>query len=84
MTTQEAINRIQVLESALSEIDFKLHRMRELAIHAVGSATTDAGRAYLDTEFQKLKKEIDEISLHAESITEAMSDDSNITVRGML
>ena len=77
MTAQEAINRIQVIESALSEIDVKLHRMRELAVHASGGACTDAGRAYLDVEFQKLKKEIDEISLHAESITEAMSEDTN-------
>ena len=74
MTTHEAIDRIQVMESALSEIDVKLHRMRELAVHAASGTSTNAGRAYLDIEFQRLKKEIDEISLHAESITEAMSE----------
>ena len=77
MTAQEAVGRIQVLESALSEIDVKLHRMRELAVHAADGGSTNAGRTYLDVEFQKLKKEIDEISRHAESITEAMSDDNN-------
>ena len=77
MTTQEAIKRIQILESALSEIDIKLHRMRELAIHSAAGTSTNVGRAYLDVEFQKLKKEIDEISRHAESITEAMSEAAN-------
>ena len=77
MTTQEAIRRIQILESALSEIDVKLHRMRELAVHAAGSASTDAGRVYLDSEFQKLKKEIDGISVHAESINTALSEETS-------
>lgn len=76
MTTQEAIDCLQVLESALSDIDIKLHRMRELAVHAASGTSTDAGRAYLDVEFQKLKSEIEEISQHADSIKAAMSSDT--------
>ena len=74
MTPQEAIERIQVLESALADIDIKLHRMRELAVHAAAGSSTDEARAYLDLEFQRIKKEIDDISLHTESIIDTMPD----------
>ena len=76
MTPQEAIERIHVLDSALADIDMKLHRMRELAIHAAAGSSTDAGRAYLDVEFQRIKKEINDISLHVESLIDAMPDET--------
>ena len=73
--TSDAVNayrKLDVMLSALSEIDDRLHKMRELAIMAAVSAETDDDREPLDVEFQKLKDEIDEIS------TLAMSDTKSV------
>ena len=53
--------------SALSDIDDRLHNMRELAILAASDTETDEDRESLDASFQTLKREIDEISLLARS-----------------
>ena len=68
--TSEAVNayhKLDVMLSALSEIDGKLHTMKELAILAASDMETDEDRASLDEEFQALKREIEEISLLARS-----------------
>ena len=64
-----AYRRLDVMLSALTEIDGRLQQMRELAIQAAVDAETDDDRAPLDAQFQKLKKEIDEISTLAISET---------------
>ena len=64
-----AYRRLDVMISALSEIDDRLQKMRELAIEAAVDAETDGERVALDTQFQQLKREIDEISLLARSDT---------------
>ena len=62
-----AYHKLDVMLSALSDIDGRLHAMRELAIQAASDTEADVDRASLDAEFQKLKREIDEISLLARS-----------------
>lgn len=68
----DAYHKLDVMLSALSEIDGKLHTMRELAILAATGDESDDDRASLDAEFQKLKREIDEISLLARSDTKTV------------
>ena len=70
--TTDAINayrKLDVMMSALSEIDDRLRKMRELAIQSAVDAESDEERAALDFEFQSLKKEIDEISNMAQADT---------------
>ena len=70
--TADAINayrKLDVMMSALSEIDDRLRKMRELAIQSAVDAETDEERAALDFVFQSLKKEIDEISNMAQTDT---------------
>ena len=70
--TADAINayrKLDVMMTALSEIDDRLRKMRELAIQSAVDAETDEERAALDFEFQSLKKEIDEISNMAQTDT---------------
>ena len=64
-----AYRKLDVMMSALSEIDDRLRKMRELAIQSAVDAETDDDRAVLDVEFQKLKGEIDEISHMAQTDT---------------
>ena len=64
-----AYRKLDIMMNALSEIDDRLRQMKELAIQAAVDAQTDEERAPLDVEFQRLKGEIDEISLLAQSDT---------------
>lgn len=61
--SQDAISLIQTAEGALTETHSILQRMRELATQAA-SDTNDSSvdRAALDSEFQQLKQEIDDIA----------------------
>ena len=74
LPAQEAIGYIKEIDSGLAEIENKLRSMRELAISAAYRVKTDETRAYLDAEFQQLKKEIDAISLRMESKVASMLD----------
>ena len=67
-----AYRKLDVMLNALSEIDDRLHKMRELAIQSAVDVEKDEDRAPLNEEFQRLKKEIDEISLLAQSDTKTV------------
>lgn len=72
-SAQDAISFIKTVDNALAEIESRLHRMRELAVSSASGMNTYRARAYLDAEFQRLKNEIDEISLQAENIQKECS-----------
>ncbi len=61
--SQDAISLVQTAEGALTETHSILQRMRELSVQAA-SDTNDGtvDRAALDSEFQQLKYEIDDIA----------------------
>ncbi len=58
----DAISMIQTAEGALSVIDEKLIRMKELAEQAATGTYTTAQRAIMDSEYQAMADEIDRIA----------------------
>jgi len=58
----DAISMIQTAEGAMSVIDEKLIRMKELAEQAATGTYTTAQRAIMDSEFQAMAAEIDRIA----------------------
>ncbi|MCD6170434.1 MAG: flagellin FliC [Candidatus Latescibacteria bacterium] len=56
------MNLLQTAEGAMSVIDEKLVRMRQLALEAATGTMSPEDRAYADTEFQALKSEITRIA----------------------
>jgi len=56
------MNLLQTAEGAMSVIDEKLVRMRQLAVEAATGTMSDEDRTYADTEFQALKSEITRIA----------------------
>jgi len=60
------MNLLQTAEGAMSVIDEKLVRMRQLALEAATGTMSPEDRAYADTEFQALKSEITRIAQVAE------------------
>jgi len=58
----DMINLLQTAEGALSVIDEKLVRLRQLALEAANGTLTSNDRSLLDTEFQALLSEISRIS----------------------
>lgn len=57
----DAISLLQTAEGAMIQQTAMLQRMRELAIQASSDGTTSVDKGYLDTEFQSLKTELDNI-----------------------
>ena len=58
----DGISMLQTADGALSVIDEKLIRMKELAEQAATGTYTDAQRAIMDSEFQQMASEIDRIA----------------------
>ncbi|MFZ5585162.1 MAG: flagellin [Thermodesulfobacteriota bacterium] len=58
----DAISMIQTAEGAMSVIDEKLIRMKELAEQAATGTYTTAQRAIMDSEYQAMAAEIDRIA----------------------
>ena len=58
----DAISMIQTAEGAMSVIDEKLTRMKELAEQAATGTYTTAQRLIMDSEYQAMAKEIDRIA----------------------
>lgn len=58
----DAISMIQTADGALSVIDEKLTRMKELAEQAATGTYTDAQRAIMDSEYQAMASEITRIA----------------------
>jgi flagellin len=57
----DGIALLQTAEGAMIEQTNMMQRMRELAIQSANDTNTSDDRAYLDLEFQELKKEINRI-----------------------
>jgi len=56
------INLLSTAEGALSVIDEKLIRMRQLAVQASNGALTTSDRSFVNVEFQQMKSEITRIA----------------------
>lgn len=59
---QDAVAIMNTAEGGLATISETLIRMRELAVQSASDGVTDTERAYIETEFDDLKAEIDRIS----------------------
>jgi len=59
--TADSVNMLQTASGAMSVIDEKLVRLRELAMEATNGILTDVDRGLLDIEFQAILSEIDRI-----------------------
>ncbi len=57
----DGISLVQIAEGSSVEITNMLQRMRELAVQSANDTNTDGDRAFLDSEFQQLKEEINRI-----------------------
>jgi len=62
LNTNDGISLVQTAESSLSEIASSLMRMRQLAVQAANGVLQSQERAYINTEFDALKTEIDRIA----------------------
>ena len=58
---KDGIGYVQTAEGALNEVHDMLQRMNELAVKAANGTNTETDRAYIDSEVQALKEEIDRI-----------------------
>ena len=58
----DAVAILQIAEGAYVNLSDILIRLRELAVQASSDSMTDKERAYIDTEFQDLKAEIDRVA----------------------
>lgn len=58
-------SRVQIIDGALSRVGELLTRMNTLAVQATNGVLSDLERALLDTEFVKLREEIDRIGKDA-------------------
>jgi flagellin len=58
----DGISLVQTAEGALGTIHEILHRCRELATQASNGSLTDHDRAFLTTEFEQLRSEIDHVA----------------------
>ena len=58
----DGINMMQTAEGALTETSNMLQRMRELAVQSANGTVSDTQRGYLNTEFNKLSEQIDNIA----------------------
>lgn len=58
----DAVSLVQTAEGALGQVHNILGRMKELAVQANSDGINDTQRAHIDTEFQELVAEIDDIS----------------------
>ena len=72
----QAANLVQTAEGAMNEIHNMLTRMRELAVQAASDSVTDTDRAYLDSEFDALRNEIDRIAESTKYNNTALIDGS--------
>lgn len=57
----EGVGYVQTAEGALNEVHDMLQRMNELAVKAANGTNTEEDRAYIDSEVQALKSEMDRI-----------------------
>jgi flagellin len=62
----DAISLIQTAEGGLNEVSNIIIRLRELSIQAASDTVGETERGFTDIEFQKLKEEIDRISMSSE------------------
>ena len=58
----DAVSLVQTAEGALGQVHNILGRMKELAVQANSDGINDTQRAHIDTEFQELVAEIDDIA----------------------
>lgn len=58
---QDGVGYVRTAEGALNEVHDMLQRMNELAVKAANGTCTPEDRAYIDSEMQGLKKELDRI-----------------------
>ncbi len=61
MNVSDGISFVQVADGALAEVHDMLQRCNELSVKAANGTLTKQDRAYIDTEYQHLKEEIDRI-----------------------
>ena len=57
----DAISLLQTAEGAMTQQTAMLQRMRELAVQASSDSVSETNKGYLDTEFQALLTQIDQI-----------------------
>lgn len=84
---QNAISLIQTAEGALNEVHSMLNRVRELAIQAATDTVTDADRAEMQKEVDRLKDEINRIGGDTEFNTKKLLNGSlteATTIRGTI
>ena len=62
----DAISLVQTAEGAMAQQTSMLQRMRELAVQASSDSVSDTNKGYLNTEFQALLTQIDQIGGHTQ------------------
>lgn len=72
---EDGIDFISTGDSAMSEIEAMLHRMRELAVQSINDTNTDADRRAMEAEFESMQSEIDHICHTTQFNTEHVFDE---------
>lgn len=72
--TQDGVSVVQTAESALSEVENMLQRMRELAVQAADDGNCAEDREAIQLEINQLQSEIDRISTDTEYNTMLLLD----------
>ena len=79
---QDGISCVQTAEGALNEVHDMLQRMNELAVKAANGTNQSEDRAYIDSEVQALKSEIDRVA-STTTFNEQMLLDGSFTDVGL-
>ena len=72
----DVINMMQTAEGAMIEQSNMLQRMRELAVQAMNGTYSSVQRGYLDSEFQALSSQVNDVSTDTTWNDQVLLDDS--------
>ena len=79
---QDGVSMLQVADGAMGEITDCLHRMKELSVKASNETLTNKDKEMVDSEFQQLKKGIDDIASNTEFNTiKLLNDNKGIAIQ---
>lgn len=74
MNASDGVSVIETAESALSEVESMLQRIRELAVQGASDSYTDEDRGNIMSEISELEKEIDRISTDTQFNNQSLLD----------
>ncbi|MBW9154958.1 flagellin [Clostridium tagluense] len=79
---QDGVSMLQVADGAMGEITDCLHRMKELSVKGANGTLINKDKEMVDSEFQQLKKGIDDIASNTEFNTiKLLNENKDVSIQ---